>query len=203
MPGLRTSSPRRFAARQVAICIPIVLLVNGCGRDMSANQLAGTSSAAANSSATQPGIASSSGVQINVSPALTPSFDPTIHDYVISCASSPEVQFTAFLRGSNFGLFGPGDRVSKPLPYPLETFQKSLTLNPGQRFQFAMNQAGQEASIYSVRCLPSDFPPLTVSGGNRAPQAEWYLFAPTLSFVPTVNTSAPYIIIVDSNGTPI
>jgi Arylsulfotransferase (ASST) len=65
-----------------------------------------------------------------------------------------------------------------------------------------------------VRCLPQDFPALTVSlVGNGVPileaseavvpLAQWYLFAPTLQAVTTTPVPASYVVITDSRGTPV
>jgi hypothetical protein len=49
-----------------------------------------------------------------------------------------------------------------------------------------------------VRCLPADFPPLTVTLSGT-PQAQWYVFTPSIN-----NTAAaPYVIITDAHGTPV
>lgn len=79
-------------------------------------------------------------------------------------------------------------------------FNKSLALVAGERFRFRI---GFDPNEYSVRCLPKDFPPLTVtSAGVR--EAEWYVFAPTLTFNSAATTlPSSYVIISDSNGTPV
>jgi hypothetical protein len=192
MDNLKELQSRPMAALTVLLFVPAFFLATGC-------------SSGSKHGSTDPSILSQSGtldlsnLQIQVSPALTPSFDPSIHDYVINCTTAPEVQFTAWLANAlKFGFFGPGDRSSSQLPSLVGSFRKSLALRPGQRFRFV---AGQALSEYSVRCLPKDFPPLSASlGGIR--EAEWYLFAPTLVFNPTAKTTS-YVIISDANGTPI
>lgn len=135
-------------------------------------------------------------VKVSVSPALTPAFDPTIHDYVIHCTTAPEVQFTGYFPGGRqFGLFAPGDLMNSPFAQAVGSVQQTLTLKPGQRFRFYIDDRANE---YSVRCLPADFPPLTVTlGGGEKPQAEWYVFAPIFG------APSAYVILTDSNGTPV
>jgi hypothetical protein len=126
---------------------------------------------------------------------LTPNFDPSIHDYVVNCASGPEVQFTAQGQGANIALlYGTGGMINRPQPYPAPYLQRTFPLTPGQRFRFII---GGTASEYSVRCLPSDFPPLSVEIGSSPPQAEWYVFSPS------IGASTPYVILTDSHGTPV
>ncbi|HEY3658127.1 MAG TPA: aryl-sulfate sulfotransferase [Steroidobacteraceae bacterium] len=174
---------------------PAFLLATACGSGSNASQ----ATASADPSAPQ-----AVSFEIQVSPALTPNFDPSIHDYVINCASSSEVQFTASMpAGGPIAYFGPNEGPGATWPYPgyfqkTAYFQKTIALNPGERFRFVI---GHGSSEYSVRCLPQDFPPLSVSvNGTR--EAEWYLFAPSLIFNPTTKTSS-YVIIADANGTPI
>ncbi|MDB6082413.1 MAG: hypothetical protein JWN43_294, partial [Gammaproteobacteria bacterium] len=189
----KARSRKRVVLNQLVI-IPMLLAAAACGGGKSQSP-----SATPEVNTLSPGTTTSqpSAIQVQVSPALTPSFDPSIHDYVINCTSSPEVQFTAWLPGTRtFGFFGPGEKASAPLTYPVGYFQKTLPLSAGQRFRFVAGQSSE----YSVRCLPKDFPPLTATiSGTR--QAEWYLFAPTLtlgSLIPSY-----YVVVTDANGTPV
>jgi hypothetical protein len=196
MGKLKQLQSRGEAAMKAFFILPAFLFATACSPGSNHGQATASTDPSVLSQPTDPTAAS---LQVQASPALTPNFDPSIHDYVINCTSAPEVQFTALLPSSTkFGFFGPNDRANPQLPYLVGNFQKSLVLSPGQRFRFV---AGQALSEYSVRCLPKDFPPLSVSiGGSR--EAEWYLFAPTLVFNPTAKASS-YVIIVDANGTPI
>jgi hypothetical protein len=176
---------------QACLVVPVFYLLNACG--------SGTSNSALTASVVNASSPSARALRVDVSPALSPSFDPSIHDYVINCTSSSEVQFTAVLNDNPFGFWGPADRPNKPMFYPLNMFQKSLTMTAGQRFRFIVGAGTPE---YSVRCLPRDFPPLSVSvSGTSAAQAEWYLFAPDL--VPTVAGYGAYVILTDAHGTPV
>jgi hypothetical protein len=183
-------------ARRILLVVSAVSLATACSQGASASLPADPTSVQGSGSTSTP-----SATQINISPALTPNFDPSIHDYVVNCVSSPEVQFTAQGQNANIALlYGNGGLINRPQPYPATYLQRTFPLTPGQRFHFVI---GGEASEYSVRCLPSDFPPLSVSvNGTR--QAEYYLFAPTLAFnLPATGKLSSYVIIADANGTPI
>ena len=130
---------------------------------------------------------------IQFSPALNPSFDPGIHDYVIDCSSSQTVQLSvAVPQVIGFRFLGAGGTADSDQPSPYVGARQTLTLQPGQRYRFAINRGS-----YSVRCLPPDFPPLSVTR-SATPQAEFYVFTPTIG-----NAVAPYVIITDSHGTPV
>jgi hypothetical protein len=208
MRAFQSPGRRCFGPLKLVLGVSVLIGLSACGGDNS--QVAASSSTSTPLSASPPPqtpAVPSGSIQITVSPALIPSFDPSIHDYVIHCASEPEVVFSGQLHGGTGGFFGPGDTSARPekLPggYLLQTigsFQKVFTLKPGQRFRFLLDQ---EATDYSVRCLPADFPPLSVAT-NGTRQAEYYLFAPTLAFYlpPSIQPST-YVIITDSNGTPV
>jgi Arylsulfotransferase (ASST) len=116
---------------------------------------------------------------IQTIPALTPAFDPDIHDYVVKCDSTTPVQLKGDL-GSGYS-------------------EQSFSLIPGRRFRFFVGSNPQE---YSVRCLPPTFPPLTVTTqGPGTPQAQWYIFAP--NDTPSVTGYGSYSIITDVHGTPV
>jgi hypothetical protein len=192
--GFRSSI---VTARRLLLVVSAVSLATACGGNNTPNATAGLPPSPTSVQGVGP---TPSAIQINVSPALSPNFDPSIHDYVVNCASNPEVQFTAQGQNANIALlYGNGGLINRPQPYPATYLQRTFPLTPGQRFHFV---TGADASEYSVRCLPSDFPPLTVSvAGNAMPQAEWYLFAPDLA------DNAPgysaYVILADAHGTPV
>jgi hypothetical protein len=128
---------------------------------------------------------------IAISPAVTPGFDPAIHDYVINCASTPAVQLSVLAPQTvGFAYLGTTTRPALLQPRTAQ-FQQTLSILPGQRFSFLIGRG-----VYSVRCLPPDFPPLTTSA-TGTPQAEWYVFTPTIGAV------SSYVIITDSRGTPV
>jgi hypothetical protein len=120
---------------------------------------------------------------ISASPPLNPAFDPAIHDYVVHCQLGVPVQLKGYFASN------PAAGYS----------QQSFALRAGQRFRFFV---GSNTEEYSVRCLPDNFPPLTVSvTGTGTPQAQWYLFAPNLE--QTVTGYGEYAIVTDVHGTPV
>ena len=131
---------------------------------------------------------------MQISPALTPAFNSSIHDYVVDCSDSPTAEISvAEPRSIGFHFLGTSGTAD---PAQLEEhvrLRRSITLQPGQGFRFALAALGN----YSVRCLPPDFPPLTVEI-NGTPQAQWYLFSPDLG-----PATAYYTIMTDSHGTPV
>jgi hypothetical protein len=72
-------------------------------------------------------------------------------------------------------------------------FTTAVGLNPGQSF-LVVSSDGASSNVYSIRCLPSDFPDWTFERPGT-PEAEWYLVAP---WAP-IN----YAVVVDSNGAPV
>lgn len=143
-------------------------------------------------------------VKIQASPKLTPEFDAAIHDYVVDCNAESEVKFSAQLsRPDFFGFFAPGDEGKVVSPLIAGTFNTSLSMHEGQRYRFRISLDPDE---YSVRCLPKDFPPLSVSI-TGARKAAGYLFSPSLFFTAStadpISNRALYVIVVDANGTPI
>lgn len=88
---------------------------------------------------------------ISMSPlALTPSFDPTIHDYYVRCSSETNALTLTVTDSSG--------SVSTP-----------LTLSE--------DQLTSVRDTYWIRCLPSDAPVITVTRGDGggAPTPGWYL----------------------------
>jgi hypothetical protein len=169
-----------------------LLFLSACSsRD--SNPPASASSSSQPPAATTEATLSQSNIQVTSLPALTPNFQPSIHDYVVDCNSSPSVQFTAQI-GNGLQVFvnavqaaGPGQTASVAVP---------LAVN--QRFTFAFGDSNTGLAEYSVRCLPPGFPPISASV-TAASQAVWYLFSPSL-----FGTPGPYYVIVaDTNGTPV
>jgi hypothetical protein len=122
-------------------------------------------------------LSSQGGSSVATIPALTPAFDPQIHDYVVKCDATVPVQ----LKGD----FGSGYT------------EQSFSLIPGKRFRFFIGSNPEE---YSVRCLPADFPPLSVTT-QGTPQSQWYIFAPNET--PSIAGFGTYVIVTDVHGTPV
>src|ERR1700688_4854918 len=174
--------------RILAGTIPCLLCLTACNSGKDTSQSAGPGQASLVTSAAQ----FQANVQVTVQPALTPNFQLSIQDYVIDCNPSPSVQFTAQI-GDALEAFVNGVRVARPG----QTARATVPLVAGQRFTFAF--AGSDAPLeYSVRCLPTGFPPISTSVAAVS-QAQWYVFSPSIG-----GTQASYYVIVtDTNGTPV
>ncbi len=111
---------------------------------------------------------------IDVSPlALTPSFSPTIHDYYVRCAAGSNAITLTVTDGS-------GPEISDLV--------------------VVEDQAIVVQDQYWIRCLPHDFPTITVTTraeGNPTPG--YYLI--NSACVPTC--TATYAAVFDTNGTPV
>jgi len=127
-------------------------------------------------------------------PEQRPAFDPSIHDYVIDC-SSGTVDLTA-TGAADLGFVYLGTTMQPTFNRATSAaaFRQTVPLTPGQAMRFNLPSLGN----YSVRCLPPDFPPLSVSISGT-PQAEWYVFTPDL----TGSGAGDYAIITDAHGTPV
>jgi hypothetical protein len=134
------------------------------------------------------------GSRIQISPAPNPAFDLHAHDYTIDCTSSPTSEIAVVAPQTiGFTFLGTSGVPGVAQPYQGARFRQTFTLKPGQGFRFAIAWQGS----YSIRCLPQDFPPLQIER-NGTPQAQWYVFSPTLGEPTTY-----YTIITDSRGTPV
>ncbi len=132
---------------------------------------------------------------LQIVPAQRPNFDPSVHDYVIDCSTTASIDITATAaRLHGFVFLGTTALPKQVWPSSDLTMRQTVELKPGQGFKFYLTSGG----IYSVRCLPPDFPPLTVSG-TGTPQSQWYVFAPDLGNGGDGN----YVIITDPRGTPV
>ena len=106
-------------------------------------------------------------------PSFRPGFSPRIHDYAISCKSGVNVVTFAFAGGT----------------------PASVQVSLGE------NQAAVVAASngpFWVRCLPHDFPAMTVTGSASAVPG-WYLTGNSR----TSTVSSTYAMVLDENGTPV
>ncbi len=132
-----------------------------------------------------------------VSPlALTPAFSPSTFDYVLKCATGTNavtINATAVPGGSV--------RLVAPVitqPSPSQSTAVSLPENKAAIVE-AKNAEGQSARNW-IRCLPHDFPPITVTlhPGAGSPTPGWYVTAN----IPASGTKS-YAMILDTNGKPV
>src|SRR5262245_5716948 len=122
---------------------------------------------------------------------LTPAFSPTTTDYVIRCR--PGVNTVGITLS---GADGASIR-SGALSGPRVSSTVQLVENQALVIE-APSPTGGTTTSYWIRCLPSDFPALTVTRpGNPTPG--WYLTG-NLS---GANSAGTYAMILDDNGTPV
>ncbi|HTK15333.1 MAG TPA: arylsulfotransferase family protein [Acidimicrobiia bacterium] len=132
---------------------------------------------------------------ISTSPALTPSFDPSVTNYVAKCGTSTSAATTVTVSvtapaGTTVSVDGASPKTG--------TFTASLSRAWGQGFAFTVIVGGGSPTTYHVRCLPTDFPAFSVQRSGST-QAEYYVLALANSSTGTYS----YITIVDTNGVPV
>ncbi len=131
------------------------------------------------------------GLQITMSPTLSPAFDPNISDYVVTSNANPRTLVSVKApRSMKVSIDGQ--------PFRNLAFTTSVSLNPGQSFSFVVNTLTSSKTYY-VRCLPTDFPTWKTERPGT-PLPEYFVIAPNLSFSAA---SRKYAIIADSYGVPI
>jgi len=127
--------------------------------------------------------------------SLAPAFSPSIHDYVVRC--QPGVNpITLNLTAAPGGSVQVGYQNG-----PTATVSVSLAESQAAVVQATdpANPRGPQVQ-YWIRCLPHDFPQLTVSKPG-APAPGWYL---TGNISPAKDGSSnTYAMILDENGTPV
>lgn len=102
--------------------------------------------------------------RIDVTPlALSPKFSASTFDYVVRCAAGPNPVLVTVIDSNG----------STTTPVTLTEDEDYVVRG------------------YHIRCLPHDFPPITI-GGNGAPTPGWYLL-----------NSLTYAMVLDTNGTPV
>ena len=128
---------------------------------------------------------------------LSPAFTPSTFDYVVRCAAgtnSLTLDMTA-TPGGTVGLIAPTTTT------PSASQSTTVPLTPNQAAVIKATDAAGKSAEYWVRCLPPDFPALTVTphpeNGNATPG--WYLLGNNI--VPSGGTT--YAMILDTNGTPV
>lgn len=119
-----------------------------------------------------------------------PDFRPDIHDYIAYCPSTTGNGFTVNARGmprTNVQLLG-GSGGSTRL-------STSATRDADEAIALRVTPATGQAEEYWIRCLPPDFPRVTVDRPGD-PEPGWYLLNNGSEF-------ANFGIIVDTNGVPV
>ena len=125
--------------------------------------------------------------------AISPVFAATTTDYVLRCkAGINTIQLT--LDAVSDGAITIGGRSGKSIAVQESLFEnQALVIRASDP-----NRNGGVPIQYWVRCLPHDFPQLTVTRLGSPPSG-WYL---TGNILPPAGTSA-YAMVLDNNGTPV
>ena len=143
------------------------------------------------------GAAKTAALSVTAGPALTPSFDPAIVDYTSVCSAALPVSVAVSAPA------GTTVAVDGNLPQS-GSFTVAVTRDVGQSFSFVALK-GTASTTYHVRCLPADFPPISVQR-TGATQAGSYLVSPfitTSGQPPAPPISDQYVAIVDTHGVPV
>jgi hypothetical protein len=128
---------------------------------------------------------------------LVPSFSPNIHDYYVRCAAG-----TNALTVSIAAAPGAESLVSRPTRSPSAPKQTaSLRVSENQAI-VAVAAAGADSVEYWVRCLPHDFPAISLDAHPQAgaPVPGYYLIG---NDAPTVSGNVAYAMVVDGQGVPV
>lgn len=128
---------------------------------------------------------------------LSPAFSPDIHDYVVRCASGANVLSITMAAAAD-------GRAGLMLPSVSEVATAQTVAVSVQEDAAVVVQAtapGRQTGEYWIRCLPHDFPALTVLAHPEAgqPTRGWYLIGSGV--LPT--GVAGFAMILDNNGTPV
>jgi Arylsulfotransferase (ASST) len=138
---------------------------------------------------------------ITTSPlTLTPTFDPTITDYVLRCQTGVNtIQFSLNARAGESISLGGNQGQTVVVQESLVENQALIVNAVAWRLPPTGFEIGAwERVDYWIRCLPHDFPQLSVSRPG-SPPAGWYL---TGNFASAVG-SGPYAMVLDNHGTPV
>jgi hypothetical protein len=136
-------------------------------------------------------------LDLEVAPlTLTPAFSPDIHDYYVRCAAGANA-LSVTLKPK------PGNQVAITAPTSAASSgqeQVSLSVTENQAI-VATATAGKASAEYWVRCLPHDFPALTLTtfpkAGTSGPG--YYLLGNTFH----VKAETGYAIVLDLNAVPV
>lgn len=153
-----------------------------------------SSSNATSSQGTGSSTSSSTGaLQITMSVASFPAFNPAITDYVLTPPSAvPLVVSVNAPQGTQVSVDGQ--------PFRSLSFTAPVHIAAGQSFPIVVNASGS-SNTYYVRGLPSDFPGWTTERPGT-PQTEYFAIAPDIALV-TTGPPKHYLIIADGYGVPI
>jgi hypothetical protein len=127
---------------------------------------------------------------------LVPGFAPEVHDYYVRCAPGAN-GLTVSMTASP----GAGTALLQPIMStgsPAQTL--SLSVQEGEAIVVAATE-GNVSIPYWIRCLPADFPTMTVDSQTAAgaPTPGYYL----MGNQPVNDKSGRYAMVIDTHGVPV
>lgn len=128
--------------------------------------------------------------------SMTPTFATGTTDYALRCRSGVNNVQVALTAASPSQTLSVSSNDLNVTPAPRTTIAVGASLGENQAIVLNVNGTTQ----YWIRCLPHDFPVLNVQKpGNPSPG--WYATGNATGA--TDGSSAPYAMVLDSNGTPV
>jgi hypothetical protein len=127
---------------------------------------------------------------------LNPGFSPSIHDYFVACKAG-----TNTLRVVASAIDGASVRLLRPTTTVAASSQnQQVDLLEDQAIVLEV-AAGDSSNQYWVRCLPHDFPTVTVTAHPSAgePTPGWYVFGNES----LASNESSFAMVVDRYGTPV
>jgi hypothetical protein len=145
---------------------------------------------------------------LSVAPlALTPSFSPDIHDYIVRCAANTntlQISWTT-AGGANVSLVTPMESDGSPAQSTTVSYGSSpqdVTVRLAEdQAAVVRSDADARSSEYWIRCLPHDFPAITVTENTNAGRAGDGLFLLGTAVVALEDGS--FAMALDIHGTPV
>ncbi len=125
-------------------------------------------------------------------PPVTPAFQPDIHDYAARCTTGSN-SFAVDALGM------PGTAVAIDGVGQAQRATRTVAKVENAAVVITVTGSINGSDSYWIRCLPAEFPPLTVDRPGQ-PSPGWYLLAN--AFNPP-DPYAEYTIILDEHGTPV
>lgn len=125
--------------------------------------------------------------------AMWPDFSPSVHDYAMRCGEGMNtVSVTAGAAD------GTAVRVTNPyVSWLVANVPSPIDVRENEALTVEVSSAGS-SDTYWIRCLPHDFPALTVNR-VRAPAAGYYLLGNTVIGA----GESGYVMALDTRGTPV
>jgi hypothetical protein len=128
--------------------------------------------------------------QVTTTPAVYPSFDPGVSDYVIRCDGDPVQVHVDTPPNTSASVDGQ--------PAHEGSFDTQVNVTTGQSFTITVKGSGSPDTTYHVRCLPTKFPTWTAER-NGTPQSAFYVTTPSVA----LSGGVGYVSIFDANGVPV